>query len=209
MTLIFVVYFSSSTISSHETSMEYLKKTLSDLQNQSNIVFIWPNPWNGAWYSINISCTNGIPYGLEYLPEDKAVEIVLRDDCKNKKIPSNTLEILTNKRFSYVYWDMYFQGVENVTYKLTETEAKKIANAPWEYIAITGFDTSIWEILRDTKNAVRKWYDPTGNPEIYTPGDKEKCDSLWWDGLEEWHEEEWKIQSEKVLECYRNLPPIQ
>jgi hypothetical protein len=208
MTLIFLVYFSSNRISSHETTIDYLEKTVSDLQNQSNIVFIWPNPWNSALYYIGISCTYGIPYGFEHLPEDKAVEILLREDCKDNRIPPDTMKILTSKKFSYVYWDMYFQGVENVIYKLTESEAESIAKAPWEYVAIAGFDVTIWKILRNTKNTARKWYEPTGNPEIYTQEDKEKCDPLWWDGLKEWHEEEWKIQAEKVLECYSNLPSI-
>lgn len=206
-TLVSLTYFFSNKISVHEATINYLENTLSDIQNHSNIVFIWPNPWNGAWYYITISCKEGnIPYGIEYLPEDKPVEIILGEDCKNNTIPQSTLGVLTNKKFSYVYWDMYFQGWDNVVYKLTKDEAESIAKAPWEYIAISGFDKDIWKILRDTKNIVRKWYEPTGNPEIYTEEDQKKCDSLWWDGLKEWHEKEWKIQWEKVLECYRNLP---
>ena len=206
--IVFILWCSFYNTYSYRTSLFILENDLFDLRNQSNIVFVWPNSTNGAWYYITISCRNGIPYGFEYLPEDKAVEIIFREDCIKNKIPVETLDALTKKKFSYVYWDMYFQGRENIVYPLSVIESEKIAKAPWSYIAISGFNKDIGRILRDTKNPIRKWYEPTGNPEIYTTEDKEKCDWLWWNGLNEWHEEEWRIQSEKVLECYRNLPPL-
>ena len=208
-TISFLTYLISSKVLHDKIYIHSLKNIIFDIQNQPNIVFVWNNSWNSTWYSINISCRNSIPPWFEYLPEDKAVEIILREDCKNTTIPQETFKILTEKRFLYVHWSMDFQGIENTTYQLTEAEALEIAKAPWEYIGISGFNTDIWRILRDTKNTTRKWYEPTGNPEIYTVEDKKICDILWWDRLKEWHEEEWRIQAEIVLECYRNLPPLQ
>jgi hypothetical protein len=136
------------------------------------------------------------------------VEIVLREDCINSTISPETLDTLTKKKFSYVNWGLYFQWYSDKKYNLNEDEAKKIAKAPWEAVAISGYDKIIGKIFRDTKNPTRKWYEPTGNPEIYTTEDKNKCDWLWWTALEEWHEEEWKKKVEAVRECYRNLPPL-
>ena len=189
----------------YQASLFIAENDLFDLQNQSNIVFIWNNPWNRAWYYINISCRDSIPYGFQYLPEDKPVEIILREDCQNNRIPIESLDTLTHKKFPYVYWDMYFRGSADKKYHLNEVEAKKIAQAPWEVIAISGFDKSIGQIFRDTKNSIRKWFEPTGTSDIYTDEDQKKCDPIWWNSLQEWTENEWKIQAEKVLECYKNL----
>ncbi len=188
-----------------KTEMSILQWKLDEKESKSIIVFFGNNPINGAWYAINISCALWIPYGFESLPEDKSVEIFLQEDCKKMSISKEAINILTKKKFSYVYWDLHYVGSGIDKYHLSPEEAKKIAEAPWGILAITWFDKNLAWIFRNTKNPFRKWYEPTWTREIYTEEDNKKCNALWGNALQEWKEKEWKIATEKVLKCYKEV----
>ncbi len=177
----------------------------------SNVVFVWKNSWNWAIYNIIISCKDmNPPQWLHDISENETVEIILMENCKNQKIPKEILDTLTSKKFYYVYWDFYFQGnqIDNKIYKLDNEEAMKIWQAPWKIQAIEWISHEQAKIIRNTNNPIREAFEPTGNRNFYTEEDAKICDIYWkWSEFMQ-DEQIWRTYADKVLRCYRDLPPM-
>lgn len=176
----------------------------------SRILFVWKNSWNGAYYNIIVSCNDSWIQWITEIPETETVEIILMENCKKQKIPPEVIDVLTNKKFYYVYWDFYFQWEhpDNPIYSLNNEEAKKIGKAPWKIQALEGIALEQAKIIRNTKNTIREAFEPTWNRNFYTEDESKKCDIYWkWSELIQ-DEKIWRWYADKVLKCYRELPPL-
>lgn len=214
--LVFLVFFlvscDNNTENTSPVSGEIIQE-LQDLKLQPRVIFVWNNPINWAYYNAYFSCTNWSPQGFESIPDDQTVEIILLDDCKTNKIPSEVLDIMTKKKFRYVYLFLEFYITNDIndhpTYDISDEEVLKIAKAPWKTLAISWLKKEQYRILRNTPNPVHELFEPTGDTNFYTPEEQEKC-NIFWKELSPFEEDKVKIEtvSNKVISCYKSLSPL-
>jgi hypothetical protein len=102
---------------------------------------------------------------------------------------------------------MFMSSVDNERYyKFSDEEVRLIAEWKWKYLVAPEYlSTEQYKILRNTKNIYRIAFEPTGDINIYTTTDKEKCDALWWDAITSGNEMKFSIASKKVSDCYRSF----
>ncbi len=205
------VFFIASCSNQVESTNTPDQKVVSNPETlSSRILFVWKNSWNWAYYNIIISCTDDWIQWINEIPETEIVEIILMENCKKQKISKNILDVLTSKKFYYVYWDFYFQWdqLDHSIYRLDDEEAKKIGNAQWKIQALEGVSLKQAKIIRNTKNTIREAFEPTWNRNFYTEEEAKKCDTYWkWSEFIQ-DEKIWRRYADKVLKCYRELPPL-
>ena len=98
--------------------------------------------------------------------------------------------------------------MRSAIYRLDDEEAKKIGNAQWKIQALEGVSLKQAKIIRNTKNTIREAFEPTWNRNFYTEEEAKKCDTYWkWSEFIQ-DEKIWRRYADKVLKCYRELPPL-
>ncbi len=183
---------------------------------KSHVVFLWENILNGSLYDIQISCEDSNIYeidtALKYLNEDQTVQITLLRSCFYKKIDSWLLKIITERNFKYVNWLSFglasSDDSQKSTYEYSVAETQQIGNAHWKTVVLYWMKPEQYKQIRNIKNPYRLWFEPTWNSQYYTLEEQKKCDALWGSQKDFWDDSQFRVHSDMVLQCYRDLPAL-